>query len=108
MSRTAYLIKLRLLPGVTTQPFVIKIAKPQRSKEMVRKDWETEKKFMMTVNHPNCIQLYDAFIHNNLYYYVLEKASGSLRDLIDRAKSGKGFLSLSEVSRNGEYLQFRF
>jgi len=71
------------------QPFVVKIQKPQREKKLVKTTWKVERDFMVSINHPNVIRLYDAFIYNNLFYYVLEEAQGSLRDLIkDPSKPG--------------------
>lgn len=71
------------------QPFVVKIQKPQREKKLVKTTWKAERDFMLSLNHPNVIRLYDSFIYNNLYYYVLEEAQGSLRDLIkDPSKIG--------------------
>ena len=52
--------------------------------------------FLLSVNHPNIIQLYDAFNFNNLYYYVLEKADGSLRDLVENHPQGK--MTFSQVA----------
>ena len=77
------------------QEFVVKIQKTQQSKDKIEKNWKSEKKMLLSVNHPNVIQLYDAFIFNNLYYYVLEKADGTLRDRLDPAK-GVNF-SLPEI-----------
>lgn len=65
------------------QPFVMKIQKPHRCKTLVETDWNKERDFLQTVNHPNTIRLYDAFVYNNLYYYVMERADGTLRSLLD-------------------------
>jgi hypothetical protein len=69
------------------QEFVVKIQKTKQSKDKIEKNWKSEKKLMLSVNHPNVIKLYDAFIYNNLYYYVLEKAEGTLREKLE-----KGFI----------------
>ena len=72
------------------QAFVMKIQKPHRCKTIVETDWNKERDFLVTVNHPNTIRLYDAFVYNNLYYYVMERADGTLRSLLDEQnKSGK-------------------
>src|SRR3990167_6545006 len=65
------------------QIFILKIQKTSRTKEIVERDWEKERDFMQEVEHPNIIRLYDAFVYNNLYYYVLERADGSLRNLLE-------------------------
>ena len=73
------------------QPFVMKIQKPHRCKTLVETDWNKERDFLQTVNHPNTIRLYDAFVYNNLYYYVMERADGTLRSLLDdQAKRSPG------------------
>lgn len=47
-------------------------------------DWAKETQFLFTLNHPNIVQLYDAFRYNNLYHMVMERCSGSLRDYVER------------------------
>lgn len=70
------------------QPFVLKIIKPQRSKRQIEEDFRKERGFLSKVLHPNVTQMYDSFSHNNLFYYVLERAEGSLRDLLETPPSG--------------------
>jgi len=71
------------------QIFVMKIQKPHRCKTIVETDWNKERDFMSTVNHPNTIRLYDAFVYNNLYYYVMERADGTLRSLLDEHSNNR-------------------
>ena len=65
------------------QAFVMKIQKPHRCKTIVETDWNKERDFLVSMNHPNTIRLYDAFVYNNLYYYVMERADGTLRGLLE-------------------------
>lgn len=75
------------------QRFVIKILKAQKSKEETQVDWEKESRFLLSLRHPNIIQLYDMFEYNNLFYMVMEEADGSLKSLIKNS----GPLSVHQV-----------
>jgi hypothetical protein len=66
------------------QDYVCKILKTNRPEEEVQADWAKETQFLFTLNHPNIVQLYDAFCFNNLYHMILERCSGSMRDYVDR------------------------
>jgi len=70
------------------QRLVAKVQKPQRAKKTVEDDWKKEQSFMQTVNHPNVITLYDTFVYNNLYFYILERADGTLRNHIPASGGG--------------------
>jgi len=59
--------------------FVIKVLKTNRSQAEARDDWAKETKFLYSLSHPNIIQLYDSFEYGNLYYMVMERASGNMR-----------------------------
>lgn len=83
------------------QPFVVKIQKPQREKKLVEGDWKRERDIISSLNHPNIIRLYDAFIFNNLYYFVLEQAQGSLRQIILHPERANIVPIKTEFSDNG-------
>lgn len=61
------------------QQFVAKVQKPERAKQIVEDDWKKEQAFLKSLNHPNVIILFESFIHNNLYYYIMERAECNLR-----------------------------
>eukprot|EP01126_Amoeba_proteus_P008219 TRINITY_DN13021_c0_g2_i3.p1 TRINITY_DN13021_c0_g2~~TRINITY_DN13021_c0_g2_i3.p1 ORF type:complete len:589 (-),score=117.83 TRINITY_DN13021_c0_g2_i3:143-1909(-) len=66
------------------QEFVIKYAKTNRPRDAVEADWSKELNILFSLSHPGVIRVFDAFVHNNLYYLVLEKADGNMRNLIER------------------------
>ena len=87
------------------QTFVMKIQKPHRCKNIVEEDWNKERDFMESVNHPNTIRLYDAFIYNNLYFYVMERADGTLRSLLEEHMANRTTLPFDRfISFAGQLL----
>ena len=64
------------------QPFVAKVQKPERAKTAVEADWKKEQEMMQALNHPNIVNLFESFIYNNLYYYVMERADANLRSIM--------------------------
>ncbi|MFT4976384.1 MAG: hypothetical protein ACI8S6_002281 [Myxococcota bacterium] len=38
--------------------------------------------FLTMLRHPNIIHLYDSFEYGELYYFIMERARGSIQDLI--------------------------
>jgi hypothetical protein len=66
------------------QDYVCKILKTNRPEEEVQADWAKETQFLFSLNHPNIVQLYDAFCFNNLYHMILERCTGSMRDYVER------------------------
>jgi hypothetical protein len=66
------------------QDFVVKVLKTNRPQDEVQADWAKEVQFLFTLNHPNIVQLYDAFEHNALYHMVMERCSGSMRDYVTK------------------------
>lgn len=64
-------------------PIALKIFKPaNRPFEEVQKQWEQETQLFYKLRHSNIVAIYDAFIYNNLFYIVLEKAWGNLYEWI--------------------------
>jgi len=66
------------------QEFVLKCLKTIRPPEELKNDWEKEKEMLHGLTHPNIIGLYDAFVHDQYYYLVMEKADGSLREYVTK------------------------
>lgn len=66
------------------QEFVLKCLKTNRDPEAIEADWEKEKEMLYGLSHPNIINLYDAFVHDNYYYLVMEKADGDLREFLSK------------------------
>ena len=62
---------------------VAKILKPQgRPRSDIRREWEKEAEMLTMLRHPNIIHLYDSFEYGELYYFILERAHGTLKDLV--------------------------
>lgn len=57
---------------------VAKVLKPALPFEQVRRQWEAEVVNLMNMRHPNITYLHDAFLHDNLFYMVIEKCLYSL------------------------------
>ena len=57
----------------------LKVYKPaNRPFEEVQLQWEKEHNLFNKMRHPNVVAIYDAFICDNLFYIVLERAWGNL------------------------------
>lgn len=64
-------------------PVAIKILRPaNRNFKEVQKQWEKEVSILDKVRHPNVIFIHDAFLCDNLFYIIIERAWGNLFDLI--------------------------
>lgn len=62
-------------------PMALKIFKPANRPfefEEVQTQWEQETHLFRKLRHPNVVAIYDAFICDNLFYIVLERAWGDL------------------------------
>ena len=65
----------------------LKVYKPaNRPFEEVKAQWEKERHLFEKLRHPNVVAIYDAFICDNLFYIVLERAWGRLCDYVDQFK----------------------
>ena len=65
------------------EQLVAKVIKPRgEPKSTIRQEWLKEVDLLLRLRHPNVIHIYDAFEFGNLYYLILERAHGSLRDFI--------------------------
>lgn len=83
------------------EPLVAKVLKPRGlPKSQIRREWEQEADFLTMLRHPNIIHLYDSFEYGELYYFIMERARGSVRD---RVRS-HGPLSEREVVALGRQL----
>ncbi|MHB1645914.1 MAG: serine/threonine-protein kinase [bacterium] len=64
-------------------PVVLKIFKPNnRPFEEVQSQWKKEVTLFNKLRHANIVRIYDAFLYNNLFYIVLEKAWGDLNKYV--------------------------
>lgn len=77
---------------------VAKAFKPRnRPESEIRGLWQHERRLMLRCRHPNVITLYDAFVASRIYYLVMERAAGSVRQLVQR----RGTLGREMVIRAG-------
>jgi serine/threonine protein kinase len=61
----------------------LKVFKPaNRPYQEVKAQWEKECRLFQRLQHPHVVAIYDAFIHENLFYIVLERAIGNVADWI--------------------------
>lgn len=68
-------------------PIALKISKPaNRPFNEVQKQWDKETQLFKKLRHPNIVAIYDAFVCDNLFYIVLERAWGNLCDWIQAVK----------------------
>jgi eukaryotic-like serine/threonine-protein kinase len=66
-------------------PVAIKILKPAKRKFIdVQKQWKSETDILDLVRHPNVVFIHGAFICDNLFYIVFERAWGNLFELISQ------------------------
>ncbi len=66
----------------------LKVFKPaNRPFVEVKKQWDNETQLFKKLRHPNVVAIYDAFICDNLFYIVLERAWGNLCNWIQNVKS---------------------
>jgi len=65
----------------------LKVFKPaNRPFDEVQAQWQKESHLFEKLRHPNVVAIYDAFVCDNLFYIVLERAWGRLCDYVDRFK----------------------
>lgn len=83
------------------QTFVIKTLLSDRPKEEVFAEWKKEKDLLTSLSHPNIVHAYDGFAYQKGFYIVLERCSGSLRDLM---KKEKPFAAAKVVELAGQML----
>eukprot|EP01090_Pellita_catalonica_P007745 TRINITY_DN18342_c0_g1_i1.p1 TRINITY_DN18342_c0_g1~~TRINITY_DN18342_c0_g1_i1.p1 ORF type:complete len:428 (-),score=44.11 TRINITY_DN18342_c0_g1_i1:75-1358(-) len=86
------------------QAFVMKLLKTEKPKSETWLEWRKETAFLMSLNHPNIVRMYDAFEYNGLYYMILHKANGSLRKLIEKERKGVGLDADSVIQIAGQIL----
>lgn len=68
-------------------PVALKIFKPaDRPFNEVQEQWDRETQLFRKLRHPNVVAIYDAFICDNLFYIVLERAWGNLCDWVEKIK----------------------
>ncbi|MHC4530574.1 MAG: serine/threonine-protein kinase [Planctomycetota bacterium] len=68
-------------------PVALKVFKPaNRPFEEVRSQWDKETKLFEKLRHPNVVAIYDAFVCDNLFYIILERAWGNICRHIDTVK----------------------
>jgi len=80
-------------------PVVLKVFKPaNRDFEEVKKQWKQEVQKFRLLRHPNVVAIYDDFECENLFYIVLERALGSLDDLI-QTKGAMPEFKVKEIAR---------
>lgn len=80
-------------------PVAIKVFKPANRKfEEVQKQWQNETAILNRVRHPNVVFIHDAFICDNLFYIVFERAWGNLFNLIQQI-GRLNELTVKEIAR---------
>ena len=68
-------------------PVALKVFRPaNRPFDEVREQWNRERGLFEKLRHPNVVAIYDAFICDNLFYIVLERAWGNICRYIDTIK----------------------
>ncbi len=66
-------------------PLVAKVLKPGLQFEDAQRQWQSEVTNLSQMRHPNITYIYDAFIHENAFYIVVEKCLYSLDRVLHRA-----------------------
>lgn len=54
-----------------------------KPKHETEAEWQKEARFLLSLRHPNIIQIYDMFEYYGLYYLIVEECHGSLRNLVE-------------------------
>eukprot|EP01127_Copromyxa_protea_P014714 TRINITY_DN4147_c2_g2_i2.p1 TRINITY_DN4147_c2_g2~~TRINITY_DN4147_c2_g2_i2.p1 ORF type:complete len:288 (-),score=59.68 TRINITY_DN4147_c2_g2_i2:31-783(-) len=63
--------------------FVLKALKPESgTKAQVEQEWLKEIQLLSALQHPNIVSIYDYFVFNDLFYLVMERAHGNLREYV--------------------------
>ncbi|MBI4834001.1 MAG: protein kinase [Planctomycetes bacterium] len=79
---------------------VLKVFKPANRKfEEVHLQWAQETKLFIKLRHSNVVTIYDAFICDNLFYIVLERAWGNLCDWIRIVGGKANEVTVREIAR---------
>ena len=77
----------------------LKVFKPaNRPFDEVQNQWDNERKLFEKLRHSNIVAIYDAFICDNLFYIVLERAWGNLYNWIEAIKPVSE-LEVREIAR---------
>lgn len=76
----------------------VKIFKPKGKFLDVKRQWRRETAILDRVRHPNVVFIHDAFICNNLFYIIFERALGNLDDLINQ-RGPLEELTVREIAR---------
>lgn len=77
----------------------IKIFKPANKKfTVVKSQWEKETNILRRIQHQNVIAIYDAFICDNLFYIIFERAWGDIYHLIQKF-GAQNELAVKEITR---------
>ena len=66
-------------------PLVAKVLKPGLQFDEAQRQWQSEVSNLSQMRHPNITYIYDAFIHDNAFYIVVEKCLYSLDRVLHRA-----------------------
>lgn len=79
-------------------PVAVKIFRPKGKFSEVQRQWRNETTILDRVRHPNVVFIHDAFIYNNLFYIIFERAWGNLNDLVNQDGSLEE-LKVREIAR---------
>lgn len=63
---------------------VVKVLKPSLPFEQMWRRWESEVENLMRMRHPNITYMHDAFVHEHIFYIVVEKCLYSLDRVLSR------------------------
>jgi serine/threonine protein kinase len=72
---------------------VVVVVRRFKPKHETEAEWQKEARFLLSLRHPNIIQIYDMFEHLGLYYLIVEECHGSLRQLVEQT----GALPVNDV-----------
>jgi serine/threonine-protein kinase len=77
---------------------VAKVLRPRTSYEEVRDRWQRELNSLIALRHPNVTYVHDAFESNDTFYFIIERCSLTINDLIS-APGHRGDIWLLDVAR---------
>lgn len=63
---------------------VVKVLKPSLPYEEMWRQWESEVENLIRMRHPNITYMHDAFVHEHVFYIVVEKCLYSLDRILPR------------------------
>jgi len=69
-----------------SNPLVVKVLKPAFSFEEMWRRWESEVENLIRMRHPNITYMHDAFVHEHVFYIVVEKCLYSLDRVLPRVE----------------------